>query len=127
MTHLAILAFLRDGNDFRALLCKRFYSFSHSCLFSVTTRVAFISLITCNSSKHNFGNNLLHITYSSKNVTIPPTAYVVCELLFTEHNMFTSIFSGDELSFMFNHMLCIIVLYSFVVLLIVYNCVHFCL
>ena len=52
---------------------------------------------------YNFGNNLLHITYSLKNVTIPPTASVVCELLFTKQNMFTSILSGDELSFTLNH------------------------
>ena len=50
---------------------------------------------------HNFGNNLLHITYSLKNVTIPPTASVVYKILFTMYNMFTSILSGDELSFMF--------------------------
>ena len=86
--------------------CSRFYSFAHSCLFSVNTRVAFISLIPCNSSMHNFGNNQVHIIYSLKNVTIPPTAYVVCELLFTKHNMFTSILSGDELSNVLNHTCC---------------------
>ena len=52
---------------------------------------------------HNFGNNLLHIIYSLKNVTIPPTASVIRELLFPEHNMFASILSGDELSCMLNH------------------------
>ena len=55
---------------------------------------------------HNFGNNLLHITYSLKNVPIPPTASVVCELLFTKHNMFTAILSGDEMSFMLSHICC---------------------
>ena len=79
-----------DGNNFHALLCRRFYSFAHSCLFNVNTRVAYMLLITCNSSMHNFGNNLLHITYSLKKVTILPTASVVYELLFTQHNMFTS-------------------------------------
>ena len=49
--------------------------------------------MTCNSSMHNFGYNLLHIAYSLKNVTIPRTASVVSELLFTKHNMFTSIHS----------------------------------
>ena len=53
-----------------------FYSFAHSCLFSVNMRVAFISLITCNSSMHNLGNNLLHNIYSPKNATISPTASV---------------------------------------------------
>ena len=110
-THSAILPFLTDGNDFQALLCNRFYTFAHSCLFSVNMRVAFISLITCNSSMHNFGNNLLLITYSLKNVAISPTASVVSELLFTKHNMFTSILSGDErFVFVKSYILCIIVL-----------------
>ena len=106
MTHSAILPFFMDGNDFHMLLCKRFYSFAHSCLFSVNMRLAFISLIACNSSMHNFGSNLLHITYFSKNVIIPPTASVVCELLFVKHDMFTSNLSNDEMSFMFNHICC---------------------
>ena len=105
MKHSANLPFFMDGNDFHALLCRRFYSFAHSYLFSVNTRVAFISLIKCrpNSSIHNFSNNLHHITYSLKNFTIPPTAFVACELLFTKHNMLPSILPSDELSFMLNH------------------------
>ena len=55
---------------------------------------------------HNFGNNILHITYSLKNVKIPPTASVVSELLFTKRNMFTSILSGDKLPFMLSHICC---------------------
>ena len=58
---------------------------------------------------HNFGNNLLHclhITYSLENVAILSTASVVCELLFTKYNRFTSIRSGDELSFMLSHICC---------------------
>ena len=55
---------------------------------------------------HNFGNNLLHITYSLKHVKISPTASVVCELLFAKHNMFISILSDDELSFILNHICC---------------------
>ena len=106
MTHSAILPFFINGNDFYALLCRRFYSFAHSCLFSVNTCIAFISLTTYNSSEHNFGNNLPHSTYSLKNVSIPPTTAVVCELLFTKHIMFTSILSGDDLSFMLNHICC---------------------
>ena len=66
MTLSAILPFSMDDYDFHALLCSRFYSFAHSCLFSINTHVAFISLIACNSSMYNFGNNLLHITYSLK-------------------------------------------------------------
>ena len=54
----------------------------------------------------NLGNNLFHIIYSLKSVAIPPSASVVCELLFTKHDMFTSIILDDELSFMLNHMCC---------------------
>ena len=35
-----------DGNDFHTLLCRQFYSFALSCLFSVNMLVAFISLLT---------------------------------------------------------------------------------
>ena len=76
MKHSAILPFFMDGNDYHALLRRRIHSFAHSCLFCVNTRTAFILLITCNSLMHNFGYNLLHIIYSLKNVTIPPTASV---------------------------------------------------
>ena len=77
MTYSAILPFFADSIDFHALLCRRFYSFAHRCLSSVNMHVAFITLIICNSSIHNFGNNLLHITYSLKHITIPPTASVL--------------------------------------------------
>ena len=55
---------------------------------------------------HNFGSNLPHSTYSLKNVSVPLTAAVVCELKFTKHSIFNSILSGDELSFMLNHICC---------------------